>query len=341
MDNQSGQSNENPFNDKNPLMVEKQTSPQQPNRTIIYILGAIIVLLLGAGGLLLFDNQSQSEEISKKDTTISELDTEIKDLEKDIAEKENELTSTTNEKEELVSQLKALQEKITNYKFLVNRMMTESNRSKEEKDKLQGKYDQLVYYDTKNKTKIQELQTQIEQLQTENQGLKSTIGAKDEQIGHMSDEIKTKDNEIKSAAYLTAAGFVFTASYGGKDKELDDNDKRRASRTKSIRVCFTVAKNNVAKKGSRSIFLVVKTPNGAVMNDKSSISGYFKPNGREGIYSAKTNTNFDGSATQVCIDYKKSESQPFEKGRSIIEIYSQEDGGEDAYLMGTSSFDLK
>lgn len=343
---------ENPYMDKEPETNNRrdkfkdkfeypESKSQKPsNSIIVYVMGIFLAIFVGATIFFAVSNQNKENKIEEKDTTINELDSEIKSLEKDIAEKENQLTTSVNEKEDLVNELKGLQEKITNYKFLVDRMIKDHKTTKDEKAALQGKYDQLKYYDDRNKLKITELQNQIETLKIENEGLKSTIGQRDQQISQMGDEITIQNNTIEAASKLSATGFVFTVSYGGKEKELDENDKRRASRTKSITANFVIPRNSAAKKDeTRIIYMVIKTPGGRIMSGQAS--GVFMTESSESQFSCKTTAKFSGETTPVSMQFTKSENQPFEKGTSMVVLYAQEPGQNSAYLMGRGSFQLK
>lgn len=74
-------------------------------------------------------------------------------------------------------------------------------------------------------------------------------------------------------------------------------DTRRASRADKIRACFTLAPNEVASKGNRTLYVQVINPRNNVMGDKA-VKQFQDKNL---VYSASTNVFYENEELDVCI----------------------------------------
>jgi outer membrane murein-binding lipoprotein Lpp len=333
-----------PAFDKNP--TPSPTGKSGSNKTIIIVMGAIIALLLIAGGFLFYDNTEKTDTIVQKEKDIENLDSEIKELEKELSAKENELTTTTNEKEELLNQLKNLQDKITYYKVRAEKLMTEGAKSKEEIEKLKGNLDQLRYYDEKNKIRIRELEDQIQVLKTQVTELQGTVEQQKGTIQQLGDEVETGKIKIEAGSKLQAAEFTYKFDYkglfGSKSSENYEGQGSKAKRTNKITVNCNIMKNSIAQQGNRNFYILIKSPSGKLYQNMNTVSGYFKSEGKDLGYTTRVSANYTGNQLPISFEYQRAEKDEFEKGQHTIQIYAQSaPGADNAYLIGTDVFMLK
>ncbi|NNK88227.1 MAG: chromosome partitioning protein ParA [Flavobacteriaceae bacterium] len=106
----------------------------------------------------------------------------------------------------------------------------------------------------------------------------------------------------------------------------------RARRTDKIRVCYTVAKNDLAVPGDREFFVQVIDPKNNVLGLNQQIQ--FEDN--EVLnYSLVSKFNYENMNLDICEFITATDNQEFEKGRYVVNVFNQNT------LMSSSEFTLK
>jgi predicted nucleic acid-binding Zn-ribbon protein len=144
---------------------------------------------------------------------------------------------------------------------------------------------------TKVKSEINQSKKQVEELSQERTALKSMV----EKGG----ELKTRD--------LTAIALT------NRDKTAS-----RARQTEQLKICLTLIENNLAKRGSRSVYVRIKSPDGSLLTQ--SVTNLFEPvsGGSQLIYSAMRDVDYNGEDLEVCVFYKDTD---FMSGSFDIEVF--------------------
>ncbi|MDR1170477.1 MAG: hypothetical protein LBK97_06560 [Prevotellaceae bacterium] len=144
---------------------------------------------------------------------------------------------------------------------------------------------------TKVKSEISQSKRQVEELSQERTALKSMV----EKGG----ELKTRD---VTAIALTSR----------------DKVAARARQTEQLKVCLTLVENSLAKRGSRSVYVRIKSPDGSLLTQ--SVTNLFDPvaGGSQLIYSAMREVDYNGEELEVCVYYKDSDFMP---GAFDIEVF--------------------
>lgn len=107
-------------------------------------------------------------------------------------------------------------------------------------------------------------------------------------------------------------------------------DTRRASRADKIRACFTLAPNEVAPKGDRTLYVQVINPKNNVMGDK--VVKQFEDQNL--TYSASTSVFYENEELDVCILVNATDADLVE-GRYIVNLFDGET------QIATSSMELR
>lgn len=113
-------------------------------------------------------------------------------------------------------------------------------------------------------------------------------------------------------------------------KIYTDNFKSSKNTIQQLRVCFTLSNNEIAKSGSKKIYIQVVNPKNQIIS-KNNLS----TNSEEGKilkYSAVSEVNYNNSDTDIC-DYVDLEANKTVKGKYIVNIYS------DFVKIGTTIFE--
>jgi Tfp pilus assembly protein PilO len=143
----------------------------------------------------------------------------------------------------------------------------------------------------KVRSEISQSKKQVEELAQERTALKSMV----EKGG----ELKTRDI---TAVALTSKNKIAA----------------RARQTEQMKICLTLVENSLAKRGIRSVYVRIKSPDGSLLTQ--SVTNLFDPvgGGSQLIYSAMREVDYNGEELEVCVFYKDAD---FMSGAFDIEVF--------------------
>ena len=116
----------------------------------------------------------------------------------------------------------------------------------------------------------------------------------------------------------------------GSGKEKETNSAGSADR---IKACYTVAKNLIANKGERVVYLRVTTPDLKVVAAQGQGDNTFTFNGQPLMYSAKQSLYYEQDIIESCINMDKASD--FVAGVYTVELYTE------GYKLGETKVILK
>lgn len=110
---------------------------------------------------------------------------------------------------------------------------------------------------------------------------------------------------------------------------------RRAKRTDRVNVCLTLAKNRIADKGMRTLYVKIIDPNGKPVDapeENMAVVG-----GERSGYNGEAQVDYRGEAVEVCIAADRAVDAPveLEAGIYTAAVYTN------SYLVGTVAIELK
>lgn len=149
----------------------------------------------------------------------------------------------------------------------------------------------------------------------------------------------SKDNDaLKSTVNL---GSILKASKpvaqgvklksGGK-KEVETE---RASRADAIRVSFTLGENKIAKRGDRTVYVRIVSPDGKEICKSPDSSNMFSFNGSKGYFAGREDIDYNNEEMPVTILCDKPGETEFVPGKYMITI------GCDNVIIGETTLTLK
>jgi hypothetical protein len=297
----------------------------QTGRDGIYI--AIIILLLlsnGFLGYLYFTTNTKLEEVSvSRDDAVTEREEYRGELMDMLAEYENIETNNEELRQEIEAEREKIQEllkKIDLYKYDVYKLKKETETLR---TIMKGLYVQVDSLNTLNK-----------QLEAENLTIKEELTSTKSEKEELKSKTKNMEQIINVGSVLQATDILsggIKIKSNGKQVETD-----RIRRTDMIKSCFRITENKIAKKGDRTLYMRVITPDGKVLSDGTDKEFTFKFDGVEGLFSAKRKVTYDNKEMEMCIFYDlQSQGDNLPSGEYISEIY------EEGNLIGISKFELK
>ena len=293
------------------------------NKTSKIILGVSIalILILGAFIYMQFSKISEAENQLVELTQVMEFEKQqsIEEYEKLAMEYEEFYIETSND-----SLLKLFDEEKQKVQQLLQELKTvkatNARRIKELQKELgtvRGVLKSYIY-------KVDSLNTVNDNLKKENVKVKKQIQEANEVARLLEEKTNELDAKINLASILEADEISI--------KTLNKKGKitRSLKKITNIEICFQVLRNITAERGYKTIYIRIADANGEVL----TVSGNtFEFEGKELVYSAKKEIEYNGENTPVCMYYKIID--PLQTGSYSIAIFA------DGNLIGTTGFVLK
>ena len=288
----------------------------------VYI--AIIAVLLGAVGIMAYNLNKKEKEIVYISQEYANLDTERQDLAVELEgmKMQYDTLSVTNSEmqakiDEQENELAALLKKVKNKDYDIRKLKAEA-------ETLRGIMKNYI--------------AQIDSLNRANAQLTAERDAESQRANSAEAKGRELEGELSTSSEMNAKGSVLSAGEfqnialrernSGKSVDTD-----RAKRTETIKSCFNIRKNTIAKPGKRVLQMAIVGPDGQVLTGKKS--GTTTVNGAQIQYSESREVEYQQADTDVCIYFTANEGFEYKEGTYKINIY---EGGN---LIGSSTISLK
>lgn len=293
------------------------------NKTSKIILGVSIalILILGAFIYMQFSKITEAENQLVELTQVMEFEKQqsIEEYEKLALEYEEFYIETSND-----SLLKLFDEEKQKVQQLLQELKTvkatNARRIKELQKELgtvRGVLKSYIY-------KVDSLNTVNDHLKKENVKVKKQIAEAQEIKRQLEEKTNELDAKINLASILEADDIQI--------KTLNKKGKvtKSLKRITNIEICFQVLRNITAERGYKTVYLRIADANGEVLTTETKT---FEFEGKQLIYSAKKEIEYNGEDTPVCMYYKVT--NPLQTGSYSIAIFA------DGNLIGTTGIVLK
>ncbi len=253
------------------------------------------------------------------------------------------LVQEQSEKEEVKNELAKIYEQ---YESLKSTNTGLSAKLEAEQERISKMMNELKYVKSSDKAKLKQLKEetetlkkimkdfvrQIDQLNTENKKLSSE---KEEAQANYENQVAKTDSLNKEkedlALQVKIAKKIKVKSITVNPLNKRDKETARARKVRKIKVNFQLGENELARKGKRAVFIRIASPDGIIlMNDAS---GIFTHKGKELMYSAKREVDYQGKTIQTSVFMETREEQL--PGKYSVDIFV------DGNAVGEQSFHLK
>lgn len=282
-------------------------------------LAILLALFLGTGfytSKLYNDNKASEAQLTKeKQMVMNDLSTMASQY--DTAINENEITNT----------------KLVDARDRINGLLDSLKTSQASVSTL-WRYKQKFFNLQKE---MDGLLVQNDELRVENSLLATSLDSTRVQLAEravFTDSLLVQNTElasvVKDASVLTTValkGFGVIERNSGKLIPTE-----RASRSDKIRVCFTVAKNNLVEAGDQELYVQVLDPLNNVIgvNEQVAFEDEQTLN-----YSVVSKFNYENRSLNICEFVSSIDDAKFSKGKYVVNVYTKND------LVSTSEFTLK
>lgn len=253
------------------------------------------------------------------------------------------ITIVTSEKDQVTNDLLQLR---TEYAELQTTNDTINAQLVKEKQKIDLLLDKIKRTDASNKAKIKEYEKEMgslrtvlrgyvrqidslnnlnQQLRAENTEIKQQANESQRKLDELSQKTDNLQNIVEKGAVIKARDIMVTA-INSKGK-----DAGKAKQVDRIRTCLTLTGNNIAEKGTRTLYVRIKNPDGSLLTN-SSDNTFNTTEDTQLVYSTMREVDYQGDDLEVCIFYTDSN---YISGIYNVEVYMN------GTLIGTSQLLLK
>lgn len=277
---------------------------EEKDRRSRILLISIISGLFLLNGWLIVSLINKDKRLTETEVQKEELTEEVDRLDQLLDEAEAQLLEYKGKNEALDSIVDERDRIIANKVAQIRAMLRSENLTKEQLTRAEQQIRTLNGL-------IATYRAQLDTLRTKNKYLQEEIEAKDdelvsraERIGALEESNQVANEKVRIASRLEALELEAVAvrdRSGGKEKETT-----KLSRADKIRISFSLAKNEVAEKGSKTVYLKIITPSKATLHNEEAGSGKFTYMGEESLYTAKQKFNFANKNEKLVFYWNKS-----------------------------------
>lgn len=305
--------------------MENKTEEKKSNNRILIILLALLLVGNGVFAWLWLKERGRANTVVvEKQQVIVERDNvkkELLDLQEEYATLQTNDVALQKELEDKRAEIAELLEQAEKHKddaYIISKLRKETETLRKIMKHFVVQIDSL---NTLNKTLIVEKDKVSADLTAEKD--KTTQLVKDK------DALQSTVNigSILKAENPTVKGVKFKS--GGK-KEVETT---KASRVERIKVSFILGENKIAKKGPRSVYVRIVTPDGKELTKSPDEGNMVKFNGSKGYFAAKQDVSYNGE--DVAVDVFCPSPSEFVPGKYLVNIICDE------VIVGESSITLK
>ncbi len=280
------------------------------NKKMIFI---VIVFLLLANAVLLWQFFKQKSDITSKDENITVLTTAKDSISAEYTAVKGELSKLQADNVDLQGKLAANDEEIAAQKAKIEKMMKAGNAKAGE---LRAAINKLKDMKTQYESRINELVEQNKQLTNQNQELNTNLSSEKGKNENLSKENTGLSNKVALGSIMKADNVVLSGvKFKSSGKEVDE---KKAKNVQKIKACFNLNENLVVDKGTKSVYIRVMGPDKSVL---STSSATFTFNGQQLPYTIKQDINYDNKKVSQCVFWEKG--SVFAKGSYTAEFYCE------------------
>jgi hypothetical protein len=170
-------------------------------------------------------------------------------------------------------------------------------------------------------------------LTKENHEIKAVLQQEKQKNSQLLNEKQMLSKKVEQASVLHTYNYKVRAVHvTGSGRERKTDKVRRVSR---IKVCFTVASNEIAAPGMHTIYVRIARPDKKILVVSDSEKYSFMFNGKRLQYSAKKELNYQNEAVDVCVSWNRRSTQQLQPGVYHVDVF------EGNYSIGHATLSLR
>ena len=313
---------------------QEQPEPRQKNnRVLLWV--ALVLVLLGINGVLFYLNSQKKTENEQLTTQVQATDSKLQDQIKQYEDLKSSYERQSQELQKLGLSNDSLQSRISgiNADLLRLKSFKAGSFSIAEQQRFKQRALNLETQLKKRDDEITELKKSNENLYTETTTLKERQNKLADTISTIAKSNQELTGKVSVASRIQADN-IHVSVLTAKNKEKDDDKEEfKAKRVDRVKVTFSLSRNDVTPKDTKTIYMRILEPDGAALYNLSTGGGTFTVDGQEAFYTQKQDVVFDNTKQKVEFVYAKGGD--YKIGQHTVELY---EGGA---MMGKTTFTLK
>lgn len=305
-------------------MAEQNPSSGKRNSGFIAV---IVILALAVIGLFIWQNNTRSTKnklLEEKEATRLSLQMELDSLIQEHSKVKQEYGDLT---ETLVSKDSMIQANADEIKKLLNTQW-EYNKIKKKLAQLQDVAQGYV-------RQIDSLYQVNAVLKEENIAIKQELTTTKQDMEVISKEKEELSQKVDIASILQAYNVEATGirlKSGGEKEVVTD----KVQRVEQIKVCFTIAPNEIAHQGEKTLYIRIARPDKEILTPGSGNEYTFEYQGSQIQYSILQLINYENISMSLCVYWKKGSSvQEIPAGLYYVDIFCE------GQVIGQTTFTLR
>ena len=289
-------------------MADQTPQTKKDSKSNYLWLIGLLIISIGVLSFFLNDKGAQVDDLIE---TKEELLFDIESLNSDLDGMQSSNDSMNNVLESERSRLNAMLDSVENLR-------------EGDLKKIKG-YKRTVYSMKLNNKK---LLAQVDSLEEANRLLAEQKAAvemdlmeEQERSSNLEGQNRNLQKEVAIGAVLQLTKMeasAYRVKSSGSEKETTS-----AKRTSRVKGCFTIAKNLIAEKGEKIVYMRISTPSNTVLAGAKDANGsnVFSFNGQDLIFSNSLAIYYEGEPLESCISFDKEAE--FEKGEYLVELFTE------------------
>ena len=303
------------FEDNDQYEEENEELERKPKKGSRIVLVIAVFALIGLNAFLGYNifNQkkeleAQAAKIERLNNTKDSLNTVVTELESQVLNYKEKSAADSANIAELLSQIDNLKTTLSDKDATIAKYKSYRNEVFRLR-KLQAQWES-------EKSKIDSLEKENKRLAAERAAFKEAADTLSQAVNELETENQGLADKVARAQRLKGA---ITKIEGQKIKKGRVRETDRASQVNAMDICYNINSNDVAVKGKRSVFIVVKK-SGKTIGD--AVNVFDLANGKSMSYTLKDEIAFKGQSEEFCANFG-SEANPLEleSGTYTVEIY--------------------
>jgi len=301
-----------------PPTPPKQTTPRNDYRNLIT--GALVVILLGTWGYIIWDKNKTKETTQQLTSQIVTSDSSKNELQRELndAAMRLDMLKTTNSRAD--SLMKTKDKEITGLKSRVQTILNNKNATQAELAEARKLINELKGNIENYTAEIEKLQGEKIKLTEEKRAVTVERDVARRNYDSASVVIKDKEETIDIGSTLHASNFSIVGikeRSNGKEKSTSS-----AKQVDKLRISFLVDENRITPAGPKDLFVSITAPDGTPVAVEALGSGKFVTReGIERLFTKKVQLDYKtGESQQVNVEWKPNSN--FQQGNYRIEIYN-------------------
>lgn len=307
----------------------EETNQGNGSKRIYLAIIALLLLINGVAGYLLYNENKQKEE---KIQVVQQKDAEIKSMTQSLDSATQVLETMKGKNAELDSIVAMKQADIDKTKSELLAAQRHGAISDADKKKY---HDLIAKYEADNQDlqkKIQELTAKNEELTAQNLQVSHNLEVEKNTTASLTEDKNKLSKKVELGSLLHLQNLTVTGEK--KKKNGKEVAQKSAKKTDFIKISFETGDNKVLEKGNVPLYIRIINPKGETIALADQGSGTIKlaDGGGDVQYSRQIDLDWDQTSQKKDIEWSQNIKEP---GTYKVEVYQS------GYLVGNSSVILK